>query len=166
MSQLVALIRTDVSVLIAALALTVSVASFVFALHKGRYDQIMSIRPAVVFVYDKDGWFAHNLGSGPALNLVVVWREPEEQGGQWVKPVRIPPLKRDGSFAIHWDKHNDTHGLGATYEDMWGRKYTTTCEHDLSRIQPGLTIGGWAPGAVVAEWQLRKVPKPPHQPSG
>lgn len=142
---------------IAILALVVSFFSFLFAFWKGRYDQITSIKPALVFVYDAGGWVIQNVGAGPALNIIVAKKELGKEGrpDRWIEPVRIPPMKRDGSFALHWDPHNNTYGLGATYEDMWSRPYTTTCGRDLNRIRSGLHLGEWKESTIQAEWALR-----------
>jgi hypothetical protein len=57
---------------LAALAFVISVGSLAFSVFKGRYDQIVGIKPALVFVYDdKSGWQIQNIGSGPAINIVV-----------------------------------------------------------------------------------------------
>jgi hypothetical protein len=143
--------------LIAGLALLVSFASFAYAFAKGRYDQLTSVRPALVFVYDHDGgWTVQNVGNGPALNVLIVRRPPGAGEASWEKPVRIPPLKRDGAFPLHWDPHDNDHALGAVYADMWGRSYTTTCARDLNSISKEHRLHGWAESEIVAEWALRK----------
>jgi hypothetical protein len=144
---------------VAALALVVSVGSFVFTVFKGRYDQITGVKPALVFVFDhKSGWDLQNIGAGPALNIIVAKKEGgiASSTGNWIQPVRVPPLKKDGAFPIHWDPQNNTHGLGATYEDMWARAYTTTCGNDLNVIRRRRRLRKWNKGEVVAEWVLRK----------
>jgi hypothetical protein len=143
----------------ALLALVVSAASFAFTLFKGRYDQITGVKPALVFVYDhSSGWQVQNIGAGPALNIIIAKKESgiNAPTGRWVEPVRIPPLKKDGIFLLHWGPHNNTHGLGATYEDMWARPYTTTCGRDLNSIRRGLHLQTWDEDEIKAEWELRK----------
>jgi hypothetical protein len=141
------------------IALIVSVGSLGFTIFKGRYDQITGIKPALVFVYDyKSGWQIENIGSGPALNIVVA----QKTGGLrssargWIEPVRIPPLKKDGALSIHWDPHNNTDGLGEIYEDMWARPYTTTCGRDQNTIRRGRHLSTWDEPQIKAEWTLRK----------
>lgn len=143
----------------AALAFVVSIVSLSFAIFKGRYDQITGVKPALVFVFDHEvGWEIQNIGSGPALNIIIAKKE----GGiisptvDWMQPVRVPPLKKDGKFGLHWDPENNTDGLGSTYEDMWGRKYTTTCGDDLNVIRRGTRIKGWKNSDIQREWALRK----------
>jgi hypothetical protein len=145
--------------LVALVALVVSFASLLFTVWKGRIDQRVGVKPALVFVYDRDaGWQLQNIGSGPALNVVVAWKEhgQDAKPDQWVRPVRIPPLRKDGVFSIHWDRDNNTHGLGATYEDIWDRPYSTTCGNDLNSVRPGNTLRKWRPNEIVAEWTLRR----------
>lgn len=141
---------------IALAALVVSVGSFAFSVLKGRYDQIVGVKPALVFVYGaKNGWELHNIGAGPALNIVVAQLDPRSEPRFWKRPIRIPPLKKDGTFEIHWDPKNNTERFGAIYEDMWSRKYTTVCQRDLNRIRRGWHLGMWKEDEITAEWSLR-----------
>jgi hypothetical protein len=140
-------------------ALIVSVASLAFTIFKGRYDQITGVKPALVFVYDHEsGWHVQNIGAGPALNIVIAKKESgvNSKAGAWIEPVRIPPLKKDGDFSIHWDPQTNVHGLGATYEDMWRRHYTTTCGRDLNAIRRGSCLAKWKEEEITADWKLRK----------
>lgn len=142
----------------AIIALIISIISLFFAIYKGRYDQITGVKPALVFVYDhEEGWQVQNIGSGPALNIVVAKKEGgvRSRSGNWIEPIRIPPLKKDGEFKIHWDAHNNTHGFGATYDDVWGRPYTTTCGCDLNIIRRGRRLKKWEEKEILAEWSVR-----------
>jgi hypothetical protein len=119
-----------VSAVIASFSAIVALSTFAFTMYKGRYDQIVAVKPILVFVYDGEtGWAIQNIGAGPALNIIVAKKEGgiNSPTGVWLAPVRIPPMKKDGSFPLHWDSHNNTHGFGATYQDTWERFYTTTC---------------------------------------
>src|SRR5437763_8165811 len=105
--------------LLPTLALVVSVASFAYAFAKGRYDQVTSVRPALIFVYEPgEGWVIQNVGNGPAMNILIAQKGPEAGAGRanWEGPVRIAPLARDKSFQLHWTAHTNVHALGATYE--------------------------------------------------
>jgi hypothetical protein len=147
---------------ISLFALCISGAAVAFAIFKGRYDQIVGVKPALVFVYTEIGWQIQNIGSGPALNIIIGKKEEgiASSNGQWSQPVRIPPLKKDAAFHLHWDPESNSYGLGATYEDMWGRRYTTTCGNDLNRIRRGRHLTVWLEKQIVAEWKLRKPLKP------
>jgi hypothetical protein len=149
--------------LISVIALIVSVGSLAFTVFKGRYDQLTSVKPALVFVYDgSTGWQVQNIGAGPALNVVIARKQGglKSATGRWVEPVRVPPLRKDGAFPIHWDPQNNSDGLGATYDDVWDRSYTTTCGEDLNTIRRGLHLRTWDKGEIRAEWLLRTPPEP------
>ena len=138
-------------------ALIVSLGSLTFTVLKGRYDQIVGVKPALVFVYAPEhGWQIQNIGAGPALNIVIASLNPAEKIEKWKHPVRIPPLKKDGTFGIHWNPHAGSIRFGAMYEDMWKRKYTTICQRDLNTIRRGWRLGGWSEEEITAEWRLRK----------
>jgi hypothetical protein len=74
----------------------------------------------------------------------------------WRQPTRIPPLRKDGSFVIHWNPQTNIDRFGATYEDMWGRRYTTICKKDLNEIQRGWHLSTWHEGDITAEWTRRR----------
>jgi hypothetical protein len=142
---------------VAILALIVSLVSLTLTAVKGRYDQIVGIKPALIFAYDRDaGWQIQNIGNGPALNIIVAQINSVAQSTNWERPVQIRPLRKDGNFEIHWDRDNDTHGFGAMYEDMWAREYTTICRRDLNRLQSGWHLGRWKAEEIIQEHTLRK----------
>ena len=105
------------------LAFLVSVLALAYSIYNGYYQQIVGVKPAIVFVYDgNSGWQIQNIGAGPALNIIIAKKDgggPNSSAGDWINPVRIPPLKKDGAFPLHWDPQTNTDSLGATYEDMW-----------------------------------------------
>ena len=134
---------------VALLALVISVVALIFTIYKGRYDQIMGVKPALMFVYgDSFGWELQNIGTGPALNIIGAIKESKD--GKWDRPVQVPPLKKDGTLPFPLSvAFSDAHGFGVTYEDMWGRRYTTTCIADLNVIRSGLHLRKWKLGEVA-----------------
>jgi len=122
----------------------VSAFSVAFSYLKGRYDEVTGVRPALVFMYGTGhGWEVHNVGNGPALNVVVARASHEESAaGHWTDPVRVPPMKKDGYYAIHWSPQHDG-SFGVTYEDMWGRPYTTVFARERNQIRPGRHLLRW-----------------------
>jgi hypothetical protein len=143
---------------ISLIALVVSFATLGYTVYKGRIDQRVSVKPALVFVYDQaSGWQVQNIGAGPALNVIVALREHYEDGraSKWITPVRVPPLRKDGAFPIHWASHDNTHGFGATYDDIWDRPYSTTCGADLNVVRPGNMLREWQRQEIVAEWSVK-----------
>ena len=116
-----------------------------------------SIRPLLVFEYPPDeGWKVKNIGSGPALNVLIAQKEH----GDWINPVRIPPMSKDASVVLTWCLHDNVRGLGALYEDADGRKYTSTCGNDLSRVFKGHLFGPWREDKIGKHWADGKVVQP------
>lgn len=111
---------------------------------------ILGRKPVLVFLYDNDrGWALKNIGSGPALNIVVAQKRV---GGEWFNPVRIPPLPKDGEFIPVWLHHVNTTGLGATYTDFENKPYTSTCGNDLSQVFEGIRFGPWNDAEIGRHW--------------
>lgn len=120
-----------------------------------------SIRPVLAFEYPADeGWKVKNIGSGPALNVLIAQKEH----GKWINPVRIPPMSKDGSLILTWCLHDNVRGLGALYEDVDGRKYTSTCGNDLSRFFVGHLFGPWGEDKVGKHWAEGKIVPPVSKP--
>jgi len=116
---------------------------------QSRKAAITGMMPVLVFVYDRDGqWLLQNLGNGPALNIVVA--EKANDSAQWAKPVRIPPLPRDGRFPLHVNVN--ARWLGATYMDIEGREYSATCVEDDARVTPGRVLPQWKADEIQPHW--------------
>lgn len=108
------------------------------------------IVPVLSIEYDGDtGWRIHNIGNGPALNVVVAQKNPS---GSWFNPVRIPPMAKGSVFLLKWLGHVNTTGIGSTYEDHKGKSYTSTCGNDLVAIYQGRKLPKWSEGAVGRHW--------------
>ena len=120
---------------ISIFAVLVSFVSFAVTFWQRRASDVTGVKPALVFVFDNaGGWRLQNVGNGPALNIVVARKRPH---GEWFDPVRVPPIPRDGEFELRWVSADDENGLGATYNDIRDRPYTTTTGDDYSRISAG-----------------------------
>ena len=134
---------------IAAGAVVISIASLAISWTISRSNTRSSIRPVVVFAYDPDeGWHVTNVGTGPALNVIIAQRRQQ----QWFSPVRVPPLLKEGSFKLSWCLHDNVHGLGALYEDADGRRYTSICGNDLSQSFKGHSFGPWSEAKIGKHW--------------
>ena len=112
-------------------------------------------KPVLVFVYDTERgyeaeWVLRNVGNGPALNVLVAMRAE----GEWFNPVRVPPLARDSSFALPWTKRTTSVGLGATYGDFEGRRYTSTLGGEVARAYDGDRLPTWDDEEIVRYWQV------------
>jgi hypothetical protein len=151
---------------LAALAVVISLAALAYNMTRARLDHRVAVKPALVFAYDfASGWHIHNIGAGPALNIVVAFRDfgHAPLSKSWMRPVRIPPIGKDGSFPIHWAPHDNDHGFGATYFDVWDRPYSTICTRDLNTVRPGNRLRKWKAADIAEEWKLR--PQPSETPS-
>jgi hypothetical protein len=104
--------------LISILAIVVAIASF----WHSRLATIASIRPVLVFLYDKKkGWHVRNVGGGPALNVTIAIKPPKS----WSKPFKIPPIDSGDYFKLSRVPHHKVHELGSTYRDFQGRVYSS-----------------------------------------
>jgi hypothetical protein len=73
---------------------------------------------------------------------------------------RMPPISKERSIALKWCLHDNEFGLGALYEDANGRRYTATCNNDLSTTKSGWRFGPWPEGANGKLWANGKVVMP------
>jgi len=123
---------------IAGVALIVSVIVFVDSRVRELRAARLARRPALVFVWnqEKSAWILSNIGSGPALDVVIVQRV----GGAWGHPLRMPEMAVGDASIVprlwseKWDKNP---GLGARYRSMTEEEYTTTTAGDRSKIDSG-----------------------------
>jgi hypothetical protein len=135
---------------IALVALIFSIVSFVLSYRLGRESSVTNVRPVLVLEYDGDvGWILRNVGNGPALNVLVAQKQV---GGNWFNPVRVPPLAAGGSFVPAWLNHVNTTGLGATYTDVDGRKYSSVTGNDLTQTYDREVFGPWQESEIGRHW--------------
>jgi len=150
-------LKDIIAIGVSGLSLLISTVSLVISSMISRLNIRNSVRPVIVFEYTPKGWRANNIGSGPALNAVVA----QSNEGDWFNPVRVPALPKDGSIPLEWCLHDNRHGLGALYEDVNGRKYTTTCGNDLSHTRTGHLFGPWNETQIGRHWASGAVvPRP------
>lgn len=139
------------SVLIAGLALAVSLMSFALNLWVGHRAAVRSRKPVLVFVDEPDrGWTLRNIGNGPALNVIVAQRKD----GQWFNPVRVRPMAKEQAETLEWlGRVNDT-GLGVVYVDSEGLYYTSTVGAEILRTYEGARLPGWTEGEIRRYWEV------------
>jgi hypothetical protein len=138
-----------VAVALSSTAVTVSLFTFALNYLHARRAVVLGRKPVLVFVYDgRTGWILRNVGSGPALNVIVAQRK----GGEWFNPVRVPPLSREAEFIPQWLGHVNTTGLGTTYTDSEGVSYTSTTGSDLSEVFDGARFGPWREKEIGRYW--------------
>jgi hypothetical protein len=132
-------------------ALAFSLVSFGFSYSLSSHSAVTSIRPVLVFEYTHEiGWSIRNVGSGPAMNVLVARKD---EGSDWRDPVRIPALQRDGRFPLSWIGHANIRSLGATYFDIADRPYSSVSTNDLSTTTEGNLLRAWSESEITAHWK-------------
>jgi hypothetical protein len=143
-------------VTLSATALVISI--FTFALNYGHMQRTAPLnrKPVLMFEYAGDrGWVLRNVGSGPALNIIVAQNRVR---GEWFNPMRVPPLSKDGEVVLKWLGHVNTTGFGATYTDSENFAYTSMCGNDLSSVYEGMLFGPGEEAQIGWHWN-----HPPYQ---
>jgi hypothetical protein len=137
---------------ISLVSVTLALASFVVNLVVGHRAAVRARKPVLVFVDDPEAecWVLRNVGNGPALNVVVAQRAAP----RWFNPVRVPPLGRETSFPLTWLGRVNVSGLGATYGDFEGRRYTSTLGAEVSRAYEGERLPRWREQEIRRYWEL------------
>ena len=136
--------------ILSSLALLVSFFSYQLAAVRG-------VKPVIVVSYSSEsGWYLKNIGSGPALNVLVAQRH--ESAG-WFCPVRVPPLGQGDELHLSWIRYTNVRWIGATYTDIDGRKYSSKCADDLTKITAGSMFPHWSEKQLGRAWQQNPCPK-------
>jgi hypothetical protein len=131
-------------------ALAVSIVA-VFISYTSRYRQdTLAIRPVLVFEYQSGGWRIHNVGAGPAMDVIF----SRLRGSQVHEHVRLPALAKDAHFVLHFAKKDNVHRFSATYRDIDGRPYTSQSERDVSVAVKGFVTPRPSQGDLIPWWQL------------
>jgi hypothetical protein len=92
-----------------------------------------SLRPVLVFVCEiRDKvWCVQNVGTGPALDVLVAEKDRDEQ--PWARYKRVPPLPRDGKIRLG----SAPSFFAVTYHDAENNAYSTICSGYRNRLQRG-----------------------------
>jgi hypothetical protein len=116
--------------LVDVVTLFVSGLALAVAFLEYRFSRDNADRPVLVFsMKSSAGWGLDNVGTGPAVNLVVA---DLLRSGHANKIVNCFPLAAGGRIDVPW--LNASHELVAIYTDVHGREYTTTCGAVRNRI--------------------------------
>jgi hypothetical protein len=116
--------------------------------------------PILVLVYDGfiERWLVHNVGYGPALNIVVA-QQSESGDGRWYNPVLVPALAVGEKFVLEWLGNTGNYSLGARYGDLsdWsnGRSHFTYTRDDHCSVYPSGRVPGWIMPAFTTH-QVRR----------
>jgi hypothetical protein len=131
-------------------ALVLSVVSFVANFNLTHQSAVLARKPVLVFQYNGEmGWTLRNVGSGPALDVMVAKRE---SSGPWHEPVRAPAISKDGEIKLYWLGQTNARSLGASYADFEGVRYTTISEADVSQVKKGDLLGQWTEKDIKPFW--------------
>ena len=92
-----------------------------------------SLRPVLVFVCEvRDKvWCVQNVGTGPALDIVVAEKDRDEQ--PWARFKRLPPLPKNGKIQLR----SAPSFFAVTYHDAENNTYSTICSGYRNRLQKG-----------------------------
>ena len=96
-----------------------------------------SVRPVLVFVCEvrDEVWCVQNVGTGPALDILVAEKDRDEE--PWARFMRVPPLPRDGKIRLR----SAPRFLAVTYHDAENNAYSTICTGYRNRLQKGHVFG-------------------------
>src|SRR5215831_13285350 len=92
-----------------------------------------SVRPVLVFVCEvRDKvWCVQNVGTGPALDILVAEKDRDEQ--PWARFKRLPPLPKNGKIQLR----SAPSFFAVTYHDAENHAYSTICSGYRNRLQKG-----------------------------
>ena len=137
-------VLSQIPLCFSAIALILSFLSF-------RLTAVRSVKPVLTVSYrGESGWFLENVGTGPALNVVVAVKGD----GDWFLPVRVLPLGPGQQLILRWLKETNIKTIGATYADIDGRRYTSLTSEDLTTTKTGGLLPNWPESEIHKEWEL------------
>jgi hypothetical protein len=151
------------AIVISALALGLSAASFFVTLLLTLRRDALGIMPVLAFTYREAGWFIENVGNGPALD--VVFRRVDST--HHVQHVRLPTIAKGESVRLHFARHDAKCEFAAVYADALGRKYSSRSLADVSSVLRGAVFDcPTVPQDLPRWWQLPESPSTPPATSG
>jgi hypothetical protein len=131
-------------------ALIVSLAAVLVNYVGAQHRDVQAIRPVLVFEYQASGWTIHNVGAGPAMDVIF----SRLRGSEVHEHVRLPALAKDAQFPLHFAKQDNIHRFAVTYRDLDGRPYTSQSERDVSIAVSGFVAPRPVDSDVVPWWRL------------
>jgi hypothetical protein len=130
---------------------------FIHGADPSAHDSVAAvlIRPTLMIVYRREGWYLQNTGRGPSLNTIVAQKVVKgPHRGTWVNPVRVPTLAVGQEVLLTWLGHENDTGLGATYEDEDGRIFTSLTGNDLTRTLRSRGIPIFEESVIRRHWEV------------
>ena len=115
----------------------------------------VAIRPILMIVYKKDGWYLENKGRGPALDIIVAQKHVVgRESGSWFNPVRVPTLGPKEEQHLAWLGHENDTGLGASYRDEDGRPFTSVTGNDLTTVHRARLLPNFEEHEIARHWEF------------
>jgi hypothetical protein len=133
------------SVAVAALAAFISVIALVSSRRQTKLAARLVRRPVLVFTWDERAavWVVVNIGSGPALDVVVLKRADHA----WTSPLRLAELNVGGQATIAQGWGADaTTSLVVRYRSVADERYSSESSEGRTRVVDewtGIPPGAW-----------------------
>jgi len=114
-------------------SLVVSIVAAIATISIYRNSRKLGIKPVLVFLRrSSHAWELANIGTGPALRVLVgEWRWDTDR---WSQFTNFYPIPAGRHIDANW---LDAKILGVEYEDVDGRRYTTSCQYDRNQVTSG-----------------------------
>lgn len=127
-------------------ALLLSLIALLVNYLSGQRRDVLGIRPVLAFEYKEAGWTIHNIGSGPAMDVVFTRLTDRSIHDN----VRLPAIARDAAFTLRFCRHDNIHRFVATYRDIDGRPYSSESVDDVSTPSRGFLVD--RPKSPIVQW--------------
>jgi hypothetical protein len=160
------------SVVLAALALAVSLASFVVNHRASALAERRGRMPVLVF-RERTGskLVLENVGNGPAMNIIFAQGRTNDSSADpislskgihepWFNPIHLTPVPPHETLDVPWDTGD---GLGLSYTDALGKVYTVKASDYGMVALEGLHLPDWGTREAKYVSQLGDArPEGPH----
>ena len=134
-------------------ALIVAVSSAIATVYISRTEIDLGVKPVSVMEFDNSrGWRIRNIGNGPAMNILVTYKNNKET--IWRRQMRVYPLAKDDEVPLceKWIGYSPSI-INVTYNDSNNKPYTSTTEYDLTKTDRGYDVPGKKQAGVDQYWK-------------
>ena len=136
----------NAEITIALFSFFVSIAAFIFSLITYKKNRKLSVKPVLVFLRRtsdkwevKNRWTLRNVGNGPALNILL--GEFPFHTNKWNRFTDCYPISVNSQIDLNWLEYDKK--IAVAYEDVDGKKYTTTIDNNKNYIKEGHIYKQW-----------------------
>ena len=152
----------NAAILISVASVAIAFASLVVNFVLNHRAAVRARKPVLVFVDESRTWVLRNVGNGPALNVLVAQRDANKK--TWFNPVLVPQFAKDTSITLKWIDVASDPGLGASYEDFEGRRYTATLGGEIARAYDDDKLPKWNVAETGWDAEVRRYWELPDRP--